>query len=1699
MAMDEERDAQSIYDASLVCSTLFERYLDSSATPLNDDFAVELRGRFNLWAAYVGAFATPKASLDARLLAHRDIRDMIMELLVMIQANMSYALKPSYNDKIVKPEAELVVSEKPSALLGLNAVETALGRLHSIAIAIRRSAARSHQQKLSSDALGKDDGLCYLTFVKRRFPNARDSLVDQVATSIHFRGRSMFYQQRHNRKIAAKRGQKEIDLLPNIEAPSEIGQPEIATTFSEPTSSNPLMSETNVSVIDRQDLLNRIRNVKPSNSIISRGSSVREGQDERFDYPRVPSTKQNSSGALCPLCSEPLESSSLTLKGWRDHVDRDIEPYVCISEECKEPLQFFAHFRDWKEHMQRMHTLNWAQIIHTTTWYCDSNHPCEYFDRKDSFMQHLSAKHTLTRAQLLARTRRNKAVTTRESFACPLCDCLPDEVASRITEKPYEMLSSHIAQHLKALAFLSLSYLDYEEEISNESVERDGAEFSEASRHEPNDDSFDDVPSTEVLKSGEKRVDGHTFLEPPELDEPVTWHSLPCKTYPERDKTLESFTMAMANKSSFNDYESIFPSTLSDRILDKYVESKFDADIKLFLPAGCIDELVTLEAIIKELGEKDQLEYGHLQLPERHLAMNLVEFVLRKSKKVFAITILSGLRGTVLRRAMQRFMEIDFTDYSLPLIGRDLEDAPVFHHANFSPWTQVRIDYFRREQWRFLAPVFSPQNTMFHLEPEHILPFIQRDDQVKEGAFSQVFQAEIHPAHLKDSVMKVGSSPTKIAIKELMIPSNDDELQQRLEGIWTSTIHMWRSTAQSWDNISSLTHPNLNRCIGIITRGRQRYLMFPWADGGNLRDFWIEHPTPKVSAEHVKDIVRQLQGMAEALNELHSSGFRHEDIKPENILYFPARDSSRVGMFKISSLSANFEHNVLGTATYQAPESIIANESSPRTRLSDVWSMGCVILELMFWLLYGYEALVEFNTRIRGKAGKPSSFFEIREVEAEEQQGTHPRLVADIHPAVQACLDGISTDPECEGKTALADLLHIVKTQLLVVELPEHLGKASNISRLNTGPEKHRTNASGFVSALDDILQGKNATNESYWFTGRSRDNLRLPRVAPKIDTEGNVIHFSMGLAPKSGLVDDQLKVPPSIDVPTSRGALPGPIANLSDEWSYPVDNDFASRLLKDMGTSVAPTDGLGSTRLCGKCEKMNFWDQNFGIEDTWSYLERNLDTCDFCQMRWGVSKHLDRKEYPSVSFERVESTLRMKKNKSPVFSICGSPEEGLNRTLPASIQIGFPQLPKAGSKAYFQILRQWLKNCDDNHEIFKCQSYNTTFLPTRLIDVGRGETPTIRLYETQATDSFKYLVLSHSAIVSFFHSTPYNVEDYKKKINFSDLPLTFRHAVITTRELGHQYIWIEEFCIIHGLDSDFKQEAERMEDIFSSAYCVLAASSAELDNDGFIDERKDRQFVAYNYRRDQIPFYVCHFIDDFTKHALGSPLTQRIIFYEDLYKRYTRLVYHNLEDRLMGIAGLEKRLATSLKMHGGFGIFDDGKSLLKRSLLWQRSHDEPTMQKIKHSFDITMPTWSWMAYKGGIDYLELPSDGIDWQDDLRSPWPWIPYATHLYHTVYNSKSIELKALARDFSDQAFTNEVMIVYDSPEALTDNWLLRCIVMGKRKEEGRPEDARHYVLIIEPTEDALIYERVGVGFMPRKFIEWAPEGARWISIR
>ncbi|KAM0437844.1 hypothetical protein ACHAPT_002209 [Fusarium lateritium] len=382
----------------------------------------------------------------------------------------------------------------------------------------------------------------------------------------------------------------------------------------------------------------------------------------------------------------------------------------------------------------------------------------------------------------------------------------------------------------------------------------------------------------------------------------------------------------------------------------------------------------------------------------------------------------------------------------------------------------------------FCAPVFSNTVSQLHLKENCILPFTSMDPDEKGGHFSTVCKAGIHPDHyLDDSISNKGmGGEVHVALKHMR---NLNEPGYNVETAW-------KNEAEALGEINQLHDKHLIRRTGAFKRGKSYYIMFEWADGGNLRDLWHrpDVDSTDLNGHRIMQVLEQLLGLAEALAKLHnkagnnqqpgdaprpltktetllspsslapkvrlqvdsgSSGntnnageqnWRHGDLKPENILVFKDAASTWLGTLKIADLGLAKRHEVAtsrrvdptgqkySTSRYEAPE-VVTKPYEPRSRLYDVWSMGCIILEFAIWLLYGHAGLQNLYTE-KPPTTKDTLYFTVDSTERHAK-------VSDI---AKRWMDHmLQLDPECSEKSpsVLGDLIRLVMNDLLVVDLPK--------------------------------------------------------------------------------------------------------------------------------------------------------------------------------------------------------------------------------------------------------------------------------------------------------------------------------------------------------------------------------------------------------------------------------------------------------------------------------------------------------------------------------------------------------------------------------------------------------------------------------------------------------------------------------------
>lgn len=157
-----------------------------------------------------------------------------------------------------------------------------------------------------------------------------------------------------------------------------------------------------------------------------------------------------------------------------------------------------------------------------------------------------------------------------------------------------------------------------------------------------------------------------------------------------------------------------------------------------------------------------------------------------------------------------------------------------------------------------------------------------------------------------------------------------------------------RRQQEEISTLAGLNHPSLVTLFDATTdEDGNAFLVMELVDGTDLRSRLHDGPLPP----HEVAVIGQ--HLADALSYVHAKGVVHRDIKPGNILLpeqsaddtGPQAKLADFGIARIvdgTRLTATGQ--VLGTASYFAPEQAIGNGVSPA---SDIYSLGLVLLECL--------------------------------------------------------------------------------------------------------------------------------------------------------------------------------------------------------------------------------------------------------------------------------------------------------------------------------------------------------------------------------------------------------------------------------------------------------------------------------------------------------------------------------------------------------------------------------------------------------------------------------------------------------------------------------------------------------------------------------------------------------------------------------
>ncbi|KAM4679330.1 mitogen-activated protein kinase kinase kinase 4 isoform 3-T3 [Amazona ochrocephala] len=191
-----------------------------------------------------------------------------------------------------------------------------------------------------------------------------------------------------------------------------------------------------------------------------------------------------------------------------------------------------------------------------------------------------------------------------------------------------------------------------------------------------------------------------------------------------------------------------------------------------------------------------------------------------------------------------------------------------------------------------------------------------------------------------------------MAMKEIRFQPNDHK-----------TI---KETADELKIFEGIKHPNLVRYFGVELHREEMYIFMEYCDEGTLEE---------VSRLGLQEHVIRLYSkqITIAINVLHEHGIVHRDIKGANI-FLTSSGLIKLGDFGCSvKLKNNTQtmpgevNSTLGTAAYMAPEVITRAKGEGHGRAADIWSLGCVVIEMVTGKRPWHE--YEHNFQIMYKVG----------------------------------------------------------------------------------------------------------------------------------------------------------------------------------------------------------------------------------------------------------------------------------------------------------------------------------------------------------------------------------------------------------------------------------------------------------------------------------------------------------------------------------------------------------------------------------------------------------------------------------------------------------------------------------------------------------------------------------------------------------
>lgn len=138
------------------------------------------------------------------------------------------------------------------------------------------------------------------------------------------------------------------------------------------------------------------------------------------------------------------------------------------------------------------------------------------------------------------------------------------------------------------------------------------------------------------------------------------------------------------------------------------------------------------------------------------------------------------------------------------------------------------------------------------------------------------------------------------------------------------------------------SHPSVAALCAVYEDSEAVYLILELCEGGQIFDRLISMGT--ITEQYISQVFRQ---MVELVDQCHTLGIAHRDVKPENFLFATRDENSKIkaadfGLSQFFTSGKAFK-SLIGSAYYVAPE-VLNRNYGPQ---ADIWSLGVCLYVML--------------------------------------------------------------------------------------------------------------------------------------------------------------------------------------------------------------------------------------------------------------------------------------------------------------------------------------------------------------------------------------------------------------------------------------------------------------------------------------------------------------------------------------------------------------------------------------------------------------------------------------------------------------------------------------------------------------------------------------------------------------------------------